>query len=41
MGPELFSAELDYSVSVDIWALGVIFHNMLFGDFPFIADTPF
>ena len=41
MAPEILSAEPNYTVKVDIWALGVMYHQMLFGELPFKADTQF
>lgn len=34
MAPELFM-RMKYNNEVDVWALGVVFFFMLFGDFPF------
>jgi len=41
MAPEILSAEPFYTVKVDVWALGVMFHKMLFGSLPFDAGTLF
>ena len=34
MGPEIFKKHV-YDNKVDVWAVGVLFFRMLFGDFPF------
>jgi serine/threonine protein kinase len=39
MAPEILSENPSYNVKVDIWALGCIFHQMLFGSFPFHAPN--
>ncbi len=41
MGPELLQEYPEYSVKVDIWALGVMYHQMLFGRLPFNANSMF
>jgi calcium-dependent protein kinase len=42
MAPEFYSAS-EYNMKVDVWALGVIFHEMLFGQLFFLdgATTAF
>jgi len=40
MAPEIFNVDPDveatsYDKAVDIWALGVMFHELLFGERPF------
>lgn len=39
MAPELCAVEPNYSTKVDIWALGVMYHQMLFEEFPFKATN--
>ena len=34
MAPEIFKKQI-YDNKVDVWAVGVLFFRMLFGDFPF------
>ena len=41
MAPEILSSDPNYTVGVDIWALGVMYHQMLFGDLPFNASGLF
>ena len=38
MAPELWAEELNYDCKVDIWAIGVVFYEMLFGTVPFKKD---
>lgn len=35
MAPEIVSDDPNYTKQVDVWALGVMLHEMLFGDYPF------
>ena len=41
MAPEIMSESPDYSVKVDMWSLGVMWHQMLFGDFPYEFENIF
>lgn len=38
MAPEMFKNS-DYTKSVDVWALGVMYHQMLFGELYFIGKN--
>ena len=37
MAPEIYSRK-PYTNKADIWALGVVFYQMLFGTYPFYAE---
>ena len=41
MAPEILQEYPDYTVKVDIWALGVMYHQMLFGSLPFNQGSMF
>ena len=34
MAPEIFQCQL-YGIKVDMWALGVMYYKMLFGEYPY------
>lgn len=38
MAPEIIYGE-PYNMSCDLWSLGVLFYQMIFGQFPFLAVT--
>ena len=38
MAPEIFAGQ-SYSFKADIWSLGIMAHEMVFGDNPFIGDS--
>ena len=40
MAPEFFNDQ-GYSISVDVWALGVMYHEMLFGELYFIGQNTY
>ena len=35
MAPEILSYTPNYTVKVDMWALGIIYHQLLYGKMPF------
>ena len=39
LSPELASEKPDYSFGVDVWAIGVVMYELLFGKPPFIGNT--
>ena len=41
MALEILSAQPHYTVAVDVWAVGVMYHEMLFGTHPFKAQQMF
>ncbi len=39
MAPEsLMGKAIDSAPSIDVWAIGIMFYSMLFGNLPFFAD---
>lgn len=38
MAPEIFEKK-NYGKSIDVWAIGVLMHNMLFGALPFKSQN--
>jgi len=41
MAPEFFSESGEYGCKVDVWAAGVMYHQMLFGELYFIGSSQF
>ena len=37
MAPELQKDQLAYTSKADLWSIGVVYFQMLFGDYPFYA----
>lgn len=38
MAPEFFNSK-NYDGAIDVWALGCMFHEMIFGEIYFIGNT--